>query len=257
MNDDVNNTAVAAQDPNNEPSNIEQESPVVEAETNTETEQTEEQGEESPSETETLDKKHSQSVPYERFREVNERAKEADLYKQQVDFYKQQYEAMQNRQPQSIPEQEDSEIVNAKRILKDSFGLVDQDEVEKKIQEYDTNQRAINSVMQQESSLKQKLTGRNLPEVKASDLVQWYEARGHFVDKRNIPSSLIEDIYYLRYRDQMDSYYKTAQQKPAPTVQGSATSPGKAYTVDDLMNAPADKTDEIFRALKASGAIAG
>lgn len=246
---DVNTNLDQAQDLDDGASTIEPTTDVVETEEVNE--QATEDQEEVPEEASEPKQKTSQAVPYERFQEVNEKAKEAELLRRENEFYRQQLEARSSQQYLQQPNiQETPEEIQAKEILKNKFGLVDSQEVDRRIQAYATDQRAITTILSQESSLKQKFAGRDVPVPSAQELVTWYEARGHQVDKNNIPANLLEDIYYLKYRDKLDANYAATKPRVAPMAKTSAPTPGKQISEDDFFNLPPDKTDEYFNSLK-------
>lgn len=196
-------------------------------------------------------KKRSEAVPYERFAEVNEKAKEAELLRQQNDFYRQQLEAMRGTSQTNNQPTEDPDVVQAKQALR-QLGFMTQEEVNARLDEERTKERALMTINEQVSNLKQKYAGRNLPEVNAKDLIEWYEGRGHFADINNIHPTLLEDIYQMKYRDDIMSHYSNVKPRPAPTAQSSASTPGKGISEDDFWNAPPDKTDDYWKALRTT-----
>lgn len=260
--EDVNNDLDFAQDLSNDSSNIDTEAEVVETQAE-ETEQVlSEESEQDFDEEQEIDqpKKQSKAVPYERFAEINQKAKEleqqvreAEIIKQQNEFYKQQFERMQPGSSQQYLQpqepQESPESVQAKQVLRE-LGYVSKDELDQMLAERESAQKAVNTVLQQENALKQKYAGRNLPEASARDLVSWFEAQGYSVNRSNIPDNFLENVYKLRYGDKIESSYASSKPRPAPMARTSAPGIGKEISQDEFFSLPADKTDEYYNALK-------
>lgn len=255
-NTDVNQDLTTAQELGNESSDVEQETTteeVVDQEQNS----TEElaSDEEQPE----VQRKQSQSVPYERFQEVNEKAREAEMLRRENELLRQQQEIYQRSlQPQQQTPQEDPEIQHAKQVAKEKLGMVDKDDVTRLIQENLQTQKeeilkekAINEIRLQEQQLKQKLASRNLPADSASDLVLWFERTyGVQLGYQNVTPNLLESIYNAKHADANNQYYAANKPSPAPMAKTSAPSTGKNISVDDFFSLPPDKTDEYFRSLQ-------
>jgi hypothetical protein len=255
--EDVNLDLDPAHDLDNDSSVIEAETEVVETDVEEGQENVEEDSQEDSENVEEVDeqqKRQSKAVPYERFAEVNEKAKERDLIARENELLRQQLEFQKNSsnpQQQYIQPtpQEDPQITQAKEVLKNQFGLVDRTDIETMLQEREADSRAISSVLQQESALKQKFAGRNVPQPDAKELVTWFEAQGFSVNKHNIPANFLETAYKLKYGDKLEQSYAASKPRPAPMAKTSAPGIGKGISEDDFFNAPADKTDEYWSAL--------
>lgn len=180
------------------------------------------------------DKKVSESVPYDRFAEVNSTNK---VLKEEREALRKELEEIKGRldtfkapqQPQSqqeIAQRQQEELV--KRQLRE-MGFVDQSEVEKRLQQIDEDRKLENRIQ----SLENKYSGKDgRPKFNRREILEY--ARDNQIGD-------IEAAYKLKNQDALIDYaIKQAQGKVKPVKSESSDGSGSqnaGTTNDDLISA--------------------
>lgn len=186
---------------------------------------------------ETEDKKVSDSVPYDRFAEVNSINK---TLKEEQEKMRQELEAIKasQSQPQTPQTPQDIAQKQQEQLVRDqlkNMGFLDQEEVNKKLQQIEED-RALDSKLQ---NLELKYSGKDgMPKFKRSEILE-------YAHKNQIGD--IEGAYKLKYQAEIiDNAIKAAQGKSKPVKSESSDGSGSqnAGTTDGDLITAAKKGDK-------------
>lgn len=177
------------------------------------------------------DKKVSESVPYERFAEVNSINKtlkeEQERIKAELEAIKQaQLQPRTPQTPQDVAQQQQEQLI---RDQLKKMGFLDQSEVDKRLKQIEEDQRLDNRL----SQLEAKYSGKDgLPKFNRREILEY---------AKNNQIGDVEAAYKLRYQAEIiDNAIKTAQGKTKPVKSESSDGSGSqnsGTTNSDLVTA--------------------
>lgn len=156
---------------------------------------------------ESVSSKEQPAVPYERFREVNEKAKKAEEYEKRL----QELEARQNMSPEEAVQQQQLEV--AKETLK-KLGFVTKEEQEQKMRE----EKAANMFISECNRLEGKYDGKDgMPTFKAAEIAEYMDelaSKGQYISDPETAYKLknLDAIAEAKAKGQRSSAFSERQQ---------------------------------------------
>ncbi len=195
-------------------------------------EDAEEVEEESPRE-----RKAPESIPYNRFAEVNDRYRQTEAEKARLEaelnFYKQQQQSISSfKSPEQI--QEEERLAQVREQAK-AAGIVTRDDlegIEKKIrEEFEQKEQSREwerSIVEQTRDLEKKYS--NIPgmpkKLDYQELIDFGSKRGTFTQN-------LDDLIWLKYKDVLAANYTSPKTKVAPVAQ-RASNAGAQPNFDEM-----------------------